>query len=216
MKKPLAPFLAYLALFYLAWTIVWVNGVYPLANVAIGNATLAFALIDFVCRLAIWVLPVFAYLRYIDNVNVVEYLHLKKQWRRGVIVGLTVSVVNFMGTVARIGLPVWGGASITWNSVLGTFILVGVFEEIPFRGFVLQKLQERFGFVASMIISSMLFVGAHLPGWIRLGSLTGSNIVFIFGFGAVMALIFRYSRSLWAPIIAHSLNDGLSFVLFHI
>jgi membrane protease YdiL (CAAX protease family) len=38
--------------------------------------------------------------------------------------------------------------------------------------------------------------------------------VFVFGF--VMALAFRYSRSLWAPIIAHSANDFLTFVLFRL
>jgi membrane protease YdiL (CAAX protease family) len=26
--------------------------------------------------------------------------------------------------------------------------------------------------------------------------------------------VFKYARSLWAPIVAHSANDCLSFVLF--
>ncbi len=148
--------------------------------------------------------------------DVLEYLRLKQHWRRGVVIGLTLSVLNFVGTMARIGPPVWSGAHVTWNSILGTSILVGVFEEIPFRGFVLQKLQERFDFATSAVISSALFVGAHIPGWIMLGSLTVSRTVYIFAFGSVMAIILRYSQSLWAPIVAHSLNDGFSNVLFHI
>jgi membrane protease YdiL (CAAX protease family) len=216
MKRPLIPFVGYLAFFYLAWTFVWVYGVYPWANTSIGDATLSYALINIVFRLLIWVLPVFGYLRYIDNVNVLDYLRLKQYWRRGVIVGLTLSVINFLGTMARVGPPAWSSAHITWNSVLGTSILVGVFEEIPFRGFVMRKLQERFDFVTSMGVSSILFVGAHIPGWIMLGSLTANNIMYIFSFGAVMAIILRYSKSLWAPIISHSLNDCLSNVMFHI
>jgi uncharacterized protein len=216
MKKPLIPFIDYLALFYLAWTFVWVYGVYPWATKTIGDATLVYALINIVFRLLIWVLPVFWYLRHIDNVNVLEYLQLKQYWRRGVIVGLTLSIINFLGTIVRIGQPDWGSAHVTWNSVLGSSILVGVFEEIPFRGFMLQKLQERFAFVTSMVISSIFFVGAHIPGWIMLGSLTAYNIIYILVFGAVMAIIFKYSQSLWAPIISHSLNDCLSNVVFHI
>jgi membrane protease YdiL (CAAX protease family) len=49
-----------------------------------------------------------------------------------------------------------------------------------------------------------------------LGSLTAYNIIYILVFGAVMAIIFKYSQSLWAPIISHSLNDCLSNVVFHI
>ena len=95
-------------------------------------------------------------------------------------------------------------------------MLVGVFEEIPFRGFILRKLQERFDFGTSVAISSLLFVGAHVPGWIRLGLLSAYNVIYIFVFGTVMAIILRYSKSLWAPIVTHSLNDGLSNVIFHI
>ena len=216
VKNPFIPFIGYLSFFYLAWAFGWVNSVYPWATRTIGDATLLYALINIAFRLLIWVLPVFVYLRYIDHVNVLDYLQLKQNWRRGVIVGLTVSVINLLGTMVRIGQPDWGSAHVTWNSILGTSILVGVFEEVPFRGFVLQKLQERFDFVTSTVISSMLFVGAHIPGWIMLGSLTAYKVFYIFAFGAVMAIIFRYSKSLWAPIITHSLNDCLSNVIFHI
>ena len=216
MKNSLIPFIGYLSFFFLAWTFVWVYGVYPWAVQTIGTETLIYALINFAFRLLIWVLPVVLYLRYIDKVQVVEYLQLKQHWRRGVILGLALSVINFLGTMARIGPPVWSSAHVSWNSILGTSMLVGVFEEIPFRGFMLRKLQERFGFVTALVISSMLFVGVHLPGWIMLGTLTAYNIVFVFVFGAAMAILFRYSQSLWAPIITHSLNDGLSHVIFHI
>jgi CAAX protease family protein len=216
LKGTLVPFVGYLAVFYLAWTFVWVYGVYPWATRTIGDTTLTYALISIVFRLLIWVLPVFAYLRYIDKVDVLEYLRLKKHWRRGVVVGLALSVVNVLGTMARMGQPAWSSVHVTWNSILGTSILVGVFEEIPFRGFIWQKLLERFDAVTSTIISAVLFVGAHIPGWILLGSLTAYNLVYIFVFGTVMAIILRYSKSLWAPIISHSLNDGVSHVLFHI
>jgi membrane protease YdiL (CAAX protease family) len=216
VKKPLAPFIGYLAFFYLAWTFGWVHGVYPWATRALGEATWVYALVNIVCRLLIWVLPVWGYLRYIDRVNAFEYLKLKQYWKRGLIVALTLSIINFIGTMARVGLPDWSSVHVTWNSVIGTSILVGLFEEIPFRGFILQKLQERFDFGTSLVVSSLLFAGAHIPGWIMLGVLTASKVVYIFAFGSAMAIILRYSKSLWAPIVTHSLNDCLSHVIFHI
>ena len=51
-------------------------------------------------------------------------------------------------SVSRIGAAPTSPGTVFW----GTSILGGVFEEIPFRGFVLQKLQERFDFVTSMVI----------------------------------------------------------------
>jgi membrane protease YdiL (CAAX protease family) len=215
MKKPLAPFVSYLLCFYLVWTVAWVYGVYPWATRTLGSATLAYAVVSIICRLLIWIVPVFTYLRYVDRVDAWDYLQLRHNWRRGVTIGLVLSLLNFLGMMARMGYPDWSHANITWNSMIGTSILVGVFEEIPFRGFILQKLQERFSFSTSVALSSLLFVGAHVPGWIMLGMLTASRAVYIFAFGVIMSIVLRYARSLWAPIVAHSLNDGLSNVIFH-
>jgi membrane protease YdiL (CAAX protease family) len=149
MRKPLLPFIGYLAFFYLAWTFVWVHGVYPWANRTWRRDTRVRA-----HQHRLQVLdPVFGYLRYVDRVDIL----------------------------------------VTWNSILGTSILIGVFEEAPFRGFVLRKVQERFGFVTSVVISSVLFAGAHILGWIMLGSLTVSRAVYIFAFGSIMAIVLRYS-----------------------
>ena len=213
-RKPLAPFLGYLVTFFLAWTFLWVHGLYPWATARLGDRTLTYALVSIGARLLLWVLPVFAYLRFIDGCDPVEYLQLRRSWKRGVAVGLVLSLLNFAGTVVRVGMPHLSAANVTWNSVLGTSFLVGLFEEIPFRGFILQKLRERFDFWTAAVISSLLFVGIHVPGWAMLGSLTARNAAVIFTIGFVLAVVFRYSRSLWAPIVAHSLNDFMSFVVF--
>jgi uncharacterized protein len=216
VRKPLAPFVGYLVAFYLTWTIVWVHGVYPWATRTIGGATLTYALVSLTFRFLIWILPVFAYLRYIDDVDPFEYLLLKLRWRHGILTGAALSVLNFIGTTARVGMPHITTAYVTWNSILGTSILVGFFEEIPFRGFMLRKLQERFDFWTSALISSLLFVAVHVPGWAMIGTLTARNVVSIFLIGSVLAIVVRYAKSLWAPIVAHSMNDFMSYVVFHI
>ena len=60
------------------------------------------------------------------------------------------------------------------------------------------------------------FLSIHLPGWISLHLLTAYNVIFVFIFGGLMAIIFKVCKSLWGPVLTHSLNDFISVVLFHI
>ena len=213
-KRPFSPFIAYLLLFYGCW-IGWVYLIYPPMQV-LGTATLAYALANIMARVLLWVIPVFVYLRYIDHVHPVVYLKLKQYWKRGILLGLALSLLNFGGMLLRFGPPHPSMQFVTWNSVLSTSILIGVFEEIPFRGFIFQKLLEKFPFWIANLLSSLLFLGIHLPGWIMLHALTWSNVISIFVLGVIFAVIFYYSKTLWSSIITHSLNDFLSSVLFHL
>jgi hypothetical protein len=210
----LTPFLAYVVVFHLGW-VAWPYVVYP-RLVAIGEATLAYALLNLGLRLLIWVLPVLLYLRYVDGVEPFGYLGLRHHVGRGVAVAVAVTALNLLGSIARFGAPHPVAQSITWNSVLGTSLLVGFIEEIPYRGFILQKLAERVDFWLANAITSLLFVAIHVPGWLALHTLAAPHAAGIFILGAVMAAVFRWSASLWAPIIAHSANDCMSFVLFHV
>ena len=183
---------------------------------ALGDGTLTYAIANLMIRFLVWVAPVWIYLRRLDHVDPIEYLKLRGHLGRGLLVALVLTVVNFLGTVARLGPPHPSLQSVTWNSMLGTSVLIGFIEEVPYRGFMLQKLTEDFGFWPAALGTSLLFVAVHIPGWIALHMLTVDRAVSIFVFGAVMALAFRYARSLWAPILAHSTNDFMSFVLFHV
>ena len=193
----------------------FVFAIYPWMR-SLGERTLLYALVNNSIRLAVWVLPVFLYLIYVDGINPVAYLKLKQNWKRGVILGIVLSAINFFGSMIRFGVPHPSVQSVTWNSVIGTSILIGFIEEIPYRGFMLQKFSERYGFWMATLISSILFLGIHLPGWISLHLLKVSSVVSVFVFGLVMAIVFRYGKSLWAPIITHSTNDFMAFVIFRL
>jgi len=193
----------------------FVFAIYPWMR-SLGERTLLYALVNVSIRLAVWVLPVFLYLIYVDGINPVAYLKLKQNWKRGVILGIVLSAINLFGSMIRFGVPHPSVQSVTWNSVIGTSILIGFIEEIPYRGFMLQKFSERYGFWMATLISSILFLGIHLPGWISLHLLKISSVVSVFVFGLVMAVVFRYGKSLWAPIITHSTNDFTAFVIFRL
>jgi membrane protease YdiL (CAAX protease family) len=104
--------------------------------------------------------------------------------------------------------------SVTWNSILSTSICIGIIEEIPFRGFILRKLESQFNFWIANGVSSLLFLGIHLPGWFFLHQFNIMNAIFIFIFGALWAMICKYGKSLWGSIVAHSLNDFIAFIVF--
>jgi uncharacterized protein len=211
-RKPVAPFVAYLFLFFSVW-VFWVLVIYPWL-LGFGDKTLAYAFLNIILRLLVWVAPVLFYLRFIDRVSPLEYLKLKQYWKRGLVFGLAYSILNFTASLLAFGVPHPAAESFTWNSIIGTSILIGFVEEIPFRGFILQKLQERMNFWAANLISSILFLLIHFPGWISLHLMTVQTVVSVFIFGFIMALLLKYSRSLWAPVVAHSLNDFLAFVIF--
>jgi hypothetical protein len=62
--------------------------------------------------------------------------------------------------------------------------------------------------------ASSLFLAIHLPGWIGLHLLTVEKALSVFILSTVLALTFKASDSLWAPIVVHSANDFMSFLLF--
>ena len=160
-------------------------------------------------------LPVFLYLRYLDRVDPFAYLKLKQHWLRGVLIGLGFSALILLLALVQHGAPHPRSGAFTWNSVLSTTLLIGFVEEIPYRGFVFQKLCELMSRKSAVAISSLLFVAIHLPGWISLHLFTLQILIFVFVFGVLMAILFIFTKSLWAPIISHSLNDFISAVLFH-
>jgi CAAX protease family protein len=210
-----APFVGYVAAFHLVW-IAWPWLLYPKLTAALGEETVAYAIVQLSIRIAVWVVPVWLYLRYVDRVEPVEYLKLKRHVGRGLVYALVLTVVNLVGMIARFGVPHPTMARVTWNSILGTSLLVGFIEEIPYRGFMLRKFAERLNFWLANLITSVLFTAIHLPGWIALHTLKGETVVTIFIFGFVMATVFRWSDSLWTPIVTHSANDFLSFVIFRL
>jgi CAAX protease family protein len=211
-RSSVAPFLLYVTAFHLLW-IAWPFFLYPRLT-AVGSTTLAYAVLNLAFRFLFWIAPVLLYLRFVDGVDPFEYLKLRHHVRRGVVVALVLTAINVAGTFARFGPPHLSMGRVTWNSVLGTSFFVGFIEEIPYRGFMLQKFGERMEFWLANLITSLLFVAIHLPGWIALHTFNPGAAVSVFILGAVLAMAVKYSDSLWAPILTHSANDCLSFVIF--
>lgn len=211
-RSSLAPFVIYVVAFHLLW-IAWPVFLYP-RLLTVGGATLTYALINLSFRFLYWIAPVLLYLRYVDRVNPFEYLRMTPPVRRGLLLALVLTAINVIGTLARFGLPHLSLERVTWNSVLGTSFLIGFFEEIPYRGFMLRKFSERMNAWAANLVTSLLFLSIHLPGWIALHTFNAGGAVSVFLIGVVLAWAVSYSGSLWSAIITHSANDFMTFVIF--
>jgi membrane protease YdiL (CAAX protease family) len=207
-----AGFMIYLFAFFTVWT-GWVIVLYP-RMLRLGDRTLAYAVVNVTVRLLVWVAPVLLYLRFVDHENPIAYLKLTKNWQKGIGMGILVTFINLLGSWLRFGTPHPSANSVTWSSMFSTAWLIGFIEEVPFRGFILQKLEERIGHALAIVTSSTLFLAIHLPGWIVLNTLRPENAITIFIIGVVLAVIFKYSGSLWSAIIAHTSNNFIAGVLF--
>lgn len=117
---------------------------------------------------------------------------------------------GFVRLVALIGYDTSAATSIipsTPGELVATLILVAllpaVAEEYIFRGCIARSFARK-GYVFAVFMSALLFAIMH-----------GSPLQLVHQFliGAVCAVLFFATRSLWPPIILHFLNNAIALVL---
>ncbi|MCX2560195.1 type II CAAX endopeptidase family protein [Acetobacter farinalis] len=109
-----------------------------------------------------------------------------------------------------IGL-VWPPATTAMVALLSTtwLLVLGVTEELWFRGYALKRLEENFGWWPAAIMTSMAFAMCHLHN-------QGENFVevaLLFLSGMILCSLRRVSGSLWLGIGAHTVADLAGSIL---
>lgn len=93
---------------------------------------------------------------------------------------------------------------------LVSYLLVGLGEELFFRGILLQSVQARHGETVTLLITALSFGLAHSIGSAVHGIPAGA-IAFQVAVTAVDGVVFyailRVTGTLWAPIVLHGLGD---------
>lgn len=84
-----------------------------------------------------------------------------------------------------------------------TFVVLGLWEEFFFRGYLLYRMSTRLGFWSAALLMSAAFAVAHLGN----GGETVLGIAQVFAFGMFACFALRRSGSLWFPIGFHALWD---------
>jgi membrane protease YdiL (CAAX protease family) len=97
------------------------------------------------------------------------------------------------------------------GDIANAIIAGPVLEEIVFRAIIFRELSTKTSFIAAAPVSAALFAMIHLPYWWLAHTMPMLEMLLslggIFLLGVVLALIYRMSGSLIAPIILHVLNN---------
>ena len=94
-----------------------------------------------------------------------------------------------------------------WLSVL-VVVRAAVSEEILFRGYAIERLQQLTGSRSvAGVVSCLVFTLDHIGFW-------GWHHVFIAGLaGAILTLLYLWRRNLWINMLAHFMVDAAAFLL---
>lgn len=91
----------------------------------------------------------------------------------------------------------------------GLLIVVAapVSEEIFFRGFMFAGFRRRMPMIVAAALSAVFWGSLHLSGG-NIGVAVQLSV-----FGVILALLYERTGTLWAPILAHMINNAIAFTL---
>lgn len=214
--RPAWVFPAFMAAFYVLWSLRVVL-LLPVDK-GIANEWLRMGWSHGV-RVALWIVPIVLYLKCVDGAGVLAFVKLRTRPRRaglaaGIVAGyvlvVAMSACLFQGGRWGVFLEMTGAR---WASLLVNMAIIAVVEETFFRGFVYGKLRATRAVFPSVLLTSLLFLLIHWPGWLYLRGLHGNLIPLsagIFSIAFVMGLLVEFTDSLWPAIALHFLNNVVS------
>ncbi len=205
--------LLYLAFFYAAWIGAIGLEAYLQGTLVprLGDPTIN-AMWWTGARLVLWLLPVYLYVTYREREHLGTYLSLTTNVRKGLLVGVLVSLlIPAVAVISRALGDNAVGAVQCYPTVLLAVFAPPIVEEVVFRGFLQRQLLQRTSFLKATLISSFLFGCIHLPGWYATGipmfPFTLFRFASIMFLGVYLCYFNRLSGSLWTSIIYHSLTS---------
>ena len=207
LQHPLARMLAAsLAMFLaLALSFALTEAVLPKdTRVAWPNLVAALA-----CAVGYWV--------YANRVERREVTELSSQgalaeWTRGAGLGVLLGLLTLA--------PLWGlgvyridgwGDTFPLLKQMPEMVLVSVFEELLIRGVVFRIAEQAWGSRRALVLSTLLFVAAHLPGEISL-----MGVLVTAAASIAFTAAYQLSRRLWLPIGMHFAWNYLFSAVFSV
>jgi membrane protease YdiL (CAAX protease family) len=132
----------------------------------------------------------------------------------GFLIGLFWITISFIGQYI-FGTLFKGAQNII---PISAFIIYGIallinasLQEILFRSYIFQSIENNYNVLSAIIITSVLFLGSHI-GAIKAGIIPSLNV---FGAGLVFAIAYYKTKNLWMSIVIHFIwNFSVSSILY--
>ena len=110
-----------------------------------------------------------------------------KRWGISLAVQAVLAVLLYFATLAKVQLP----PVEQLLPLVALSLTIGFFEAVFWRGWVLLRLEEAFGIIPAILLSSVLYAAYHVGYGMPL-----SEMVFLFFIGVMFAVVFRCTKSI--------------------
>jgi uncharacterized protein len=207
----------FLAVFFVLWTLRATR--FYAIDESIASPTSRAAYSDLL-KFLLWVLPASGFACWLRSTPPAKYLGLSvvpspRNWLLclAVTTGFLLVVTMFEVTLGGKSFSKAGLSALpAWLALL-QLVISPLFEEILFRGLVMKELMALLPTYLANGLTSLLFLGAHLPYWLSHGGLTHAmlaNALGVLGFSVVAGWLFAKTASTWPPTCAHIANNILA------
>lgn len=170
-----------------------------------------------------WVAPAILFVRWVRRTSPYAYLGFtilpsKQQWLFCLgIMGVFLSIVIAVALLVEC-------KTFTLTRIASTFTLSGILfhffspwmEEVLFRGMLMKEFRAFMSNGRANLVTSLLFVGIHLPYWLTHEGFTATvltNSIGVFIFSLVAGWLYLKSKSVWPTTLAHILNNFVAVLL---
>ena len=120
--------------------------------------------------------------------------------------GFGVGILFFIlvtGCIALLGGYRVGSVNWDWNALVRSlfmFLVVGVGEEVLFRGIVFRMIDDRWGTAVALLVSALIFGFVHIS---NNNATVWSSLAIAVEAGLLLGAAYKWSGTLWVPIGIH-------------
>ena len=88
-------------------------------------------------------------------------------------------------------------------AIVTVVVMAPLFEEVIFRGVLLESTRAKYGVMATWLVSSAVFGIVHVHPTVAVNA---------FAIGLVRGFVYMRTDSLWSTIILHAVNNGIAYL----